>query len=47
MQFLQDNVVALFKAYGWRVALTVIVVLALVATGIVWVLRIDLAGLLP
>lgn len=45
MQWLQEQTVALFRNFGWLPALTVIVVLVLLAAGVVWLLGIDVSQL--
>lgn len=48
MQWWQENVVAFFKAYGWKAALVVlatVVFLALLVLGVVTYLDIDLGAI--
>jgi hypothetical protein len=45
LKWIGENTRALFATYGWLPALIVIVVLALLATGILWFLHIDVMAL--
>jgi hypothetical protein len=45
LKWFGEKIPQLFASYGWQASLVVIVVLALLATGIVWFLGVDITAL--